>query len=126
MRCGLRDSIPNIGLLGVSLIGYKYWCLDKGDRAIPQVRRFLQKFPDPQSLAQANYSETVPFFEKLGLLRRTRWVIELAKQWLTDPPVPDVVRKKLYGGKVRFESEVAHLKGVGTYASDAWRTLLQG
>jgi methyl-CpG-binding domain protein 4 len=93
----------------------------KGDRAIPQARRFLQKFPDPQSLAQAKYNETVPFFEKLGLLRRAGWVIELAKQWLTDPPVPNVVRKKLYGGKVTFESEVAHLKGVGTYASDAWR-----
>jgi hypothetical protein len=35
--------------------------------------------------------------------------------------VPNIVRKKLYGGKVMFESEVAYLKGVKIYASNAWR-----
>ena len=68
-------------------------------------------FLDLECLAQSHYDETVPFFKNLRLLRRAQWVMDLAKQWLTAPPTPAVVRKKSYGGKIACQSEVAHLKG---------------
>ncbi|KIW32049.1 uncharacterized protein PV07_03624 [Cladophialophora immunda] len=93
----------------------------RGQRAIPAARRFLSQFPDPDHLARAKFEETVLFFKSLGLPYRAGWVIDLAKGWLSQPPKAGVVHQKLYQGKVTVESEVAHLKGIGRYASDAWR-----
>jgi hypothetical protein len=92
-----------------------------GERAIPAARRFLLHFPDADHLARAKYEETVLFFKSLGLLRRAAWVIDLAKGWLSQPPKAGVVYEKSYKGNVTVKSEVAHLKGIGRYASDAWR-----
>ncbi|OAG37685.1 hypothetical protein AYO21_08048 [Fonsecaea monophora] len=93
----------------------------RGERAIPAARRFFLQFPDPEHLARAKYDETVLFFRDLGLPRRAGWVIDLAKDWLSQPPKAGVTYQKSYNGKITVESEVAHLKGVGKYASDAWR-----
>jgi hypothetical protein len=52
--------------------------------------------------------------------RRAWWVVALAKAFLEDPPRPMVLRCKT-GDFDSHLSEVAHLPGVGEYASDAWR-----
>ena len=44
----------------------------------------------------------------------------MANQLITDPPVPKIMRQKSYQ-KAGYVSEVAHLKGIGNYGSDAWR-----
>ncbi|KPI36951.1 Methyl-CpG-binding domain protein 4 [Cyphellophora attinorum] len=93
----------------------------RGKHAIPAARRFLSQFPDPDGLARAEYKETVVFFESLGLPHRAQWVIDLANTWLLQPPKAGVVHRKCYKKEVTCESEVAHLTGVGQYASDAWR-----
>jgi hypothetical protein len=93
----------------------------RGTHAIPAAKRFLEQFPDPKGLAAAKYDETEQYFENLGLFRRAQWVIDLAKRWLLQPPKAGVFHAKKYNGNIQFVSEVAHLKGVGQYASDAWR-----
>ncbi|KFY31787.1 hypothetical protein V493_00795 [Pseudogymnoascus sp. VKM F-4281 (FW-2241)] len=93
----------------------------KGDRAIPAARRLLLQYPKPEILANASYDEIKIYFRDLGLLRRASWLIELSKKWLIDPPQAGKIRKKMWGGSIQAESEVAHLQGVGLYASDAWR-----
>ena len=50
-----------------------------------------------------------------------QWVIDLAKGWLSQPPKAGVVHRKSSNRKATVQSEVAHLKGIGRYASDAWR-----
>lgn len=55
------------------------------------------------------------------MFRRAAWVIDSAKSWLSQPPKAGVIHQKSHNGKVTVESEVAHLKGIGPYASDAWR-----
>lgn len=35
--------------------------------------------------------------------------------------IAGVIHQKSYNGKITVESEVAHLKGIARYASDAWR-----
>ena len=62
--------------------------------------------------------EITPYFSNLGLHRRAGWLIQLARQLLVDPPKPYILRKKGAGSVC---SEVAHLRGVDRYASDAWR-----
>lgn len=44
----------------------------------------------------------------------------MAKQLVLDPPRPYVKRQK-NGDNAGYASEVAHLKGIGNYGSDAWR-----
>jgi hypothetical protein len=61
------------------------------------------------------------YFRDLGLKRRAWWLIELARTWRENPPQPYQLYKEKRNGQVLFESEVAHLKGVGRYANDAWR-----
>jgi methyl-CpG-binding domain protein 4 len=93
----------------------------RGERAIPHARRFLQEYPEPLPLSKAAYKDIQPFFATLGLFRRASWLIDLAKEWLINPPTAGVIHKKSSRDGVVLESEVAHLKGVGKYASDAWR-----
>jgi len=44
----------------------------------------------------------------------------MAHQLLRDPPRPHILRQKTYRN-AGYACEVAHLAGVGPYASDAWR-----
>ena len=46
--------------------------------------------------------------------------MRLAQQFLDDPPRPGILRRKTYQN-AGYPSEVAHLPGIGDYASDAWR-----
>jgi hypothetical protein len=54
------------------------------------------------------------------LFRRAWWLVRLAAQLLDDPPTPHRLRSKSHDNTGPV-SEVAHLVGVGEYASDAWR-----
>ena len=72
-------------------------------------------------MSTATYQDIQPFFANLGLFRRANWLIDLAKEWLVNPPTAGVIHKKSSRDGVVLESEVAHFKGVGKYASDAWR-----
>ena len=83
-----------------------------------QAQELLQKYPTPERLADAHYREIQPFFKNLGFFRRADWLIELAKTWLVRPPQANKKFKKSRG---TFESEVAHLKGVGAFANNVWR-----
>ncbi|PMD13240.1 hypothetical protein NA56DRAFT_651933 [Hyaloscypha hepaticicola] len=58
----------------------------KGDRAIPVARRFLDQYPTPEELLTISNATIKVFFEYLGLSGRTAWLIELAKEWLKNPP----------------------------------------
>jgi methyl-CpG-binding domain protein 4 len=92
-------------------------------RAIPQARRCINAYPTPAELADASVDEIRPYFETLGLFRRAGWLIAMANQWLRQPPTAGVLHRKpayVQGGD-DLVSEVAHLTGVGRYASDAWR-----
>ncbi|KAL1969904.1 hypothetical protein VTN77DRAFT_7413 [Rasamsonia byssochlamydoides] len=91
-----------------------------GERAIPRARAFLKRFDTPNALAKAKYEEVFPYFKPLGLYRRVQWVIDLARTWCEDPPRPHRIHVKRYK-ETCIRSEVAHLKGVGNYANDAWR-----
>ncbi|KFY67381.1 hypothetical protein V496_01572 [Pseudogymnoascus sp. VKM F-4515 (FW-2607)] len=93
----------------------------KGERAIPAARRLLIQYPKPEILAKASYDDIKIYFQGLGLPRRARWIIELSKGWLIDPPQAEKIRTKVWKGSIQAQSEVAHLKGVGLYTSDAWR-----
>ena len=93
----------------------------RGEHAIPQARRFLKEYPDPELLSKASYEDIQPYFAKLGLFRRAKWFIDLAKKWLLNPPTAGVIHQKRSKHGQVLESEVAHLTGVGRYASDAWR-----
>jgi len=44
----------------------------------------------------------------------------MADQLLQDPPRPGIIRQKTYQN-AGYACEIAHLAGVGPYASDAWR-----
>lgn len=60
------------------------------------------------------------YFQPLGMHRRVWSVVNLARVFLEDPPVPVVLGCKV-GEFDSHSSEIAHLPGVGEYASDAWR-----
>jgi hypothetical protein len=90
-------------------------------RARPFLKAFLEHYPSPDSLRGADpkaIKET--YFNTLELFCRAWWLVSLADQLLDDPPLPHALRKKTYCN-ARPPSEVAHLSGVGEYASDAWR-----
>jgi hypothetical protein len=90
-------------------------------RARPFLEAFLEQYPSPDALRDANpkaIKET--YFKTLGLFSRAWWLVRLAAQLLDDPPLPHALRSKSYRN-AGPASEVAHLPGVGEYASDAWR-----
>jgi hypothetical protein len=82
---------------------------------------FLEEYPTPEDLRDADPRHIRrEYFASLGLKRRADWLVEMASQLIDDPPVPDVMRQKSYQG-AGYASEVAHLRGIGNYGSDAWR-----
>lgn len=90
------------------------------DRAARFIADFLQRYPNPQSIRDVPESDIRSYFNTLGLFRRASWIKNLAEQFVLDPPMPQIMRRKS-GKDAGYASEVAHLAGVGNYASDAWR-----
>lgn len=93
----------------------------KAVRARPHLEAFLEEYPSPEVLKDAEpISIRTRYFADLGLHRRAYWLVEMASQLGSQPPRPNEPRKKPYKG-AGYASEVAHLTGIGDYASDAWR-----
>lgn len=65
-----------------------------GDRAIPQLRRFLQAYPEPRPLSESSYEDIKPFFKNLSLFHRASWLIDFAKEWLIHPPTVEITYQK--------------------------------
>jgi adenine-specific DNA glycosylase len=83
------------------------------------LKAFLEYYPSPDSLRSADLEaikET--YFNRLGLFCRAQRLVSLANQLLDDPLFPYALRSKTYRNAGPL-SEVAHLTGVGEYASDA-------
>lgn len=74
--------------------------------------------PTMDSLASDKLSRV--FFRNLCLFRQANWLIALAKTWFVYPPQPNKQYTRLAGNFI-FKPEIAHLKGVGTFANEAWR-----
>ena len=93
----------------------------RGEIAEPYIVSFFKEYPTVESVRDADPQRLLQrFFRPLGMYRRAWWVVNLARTFLEDPPVPMVLRCKT-GDFDSHLSEVAHLPGVGEYASDAWR-----
>jgi methyl-CpG-binding domain protein 4 len=93
----------------------------RGEIAEPYIASFFEEYPTVESVRDADPRKILRhFFQPLGMHRRAWWVVDLARVFLEDPPMPMVLRCKT-GEFDSHLSEVAHLPGVGEYASDAWR-----
>jgi len=93
----------------------------RGEIAEPHIAAFFEQYPTIESVRDADPRKLLQhYFQPLGMHRRAWWVVALAKAFLEDPPRPMVLRCKT-GEFESHLSEVAHLPGVGEYASDAWR-----
>jgi hypothetical protein len=90
------------------------------DRAGPILAVFFQRYPNPRSLQAATVDDIKSYFKTLGLPGRATWIKTMAEQLLLDSPKPNRLRHKTYKN-AGYASEVAHLKGIGDYGSDAWR-----
>ncbi|KAL8688883.1 MAG: hypothetical protein Q9218_005313 [Villophora microphyllina] len=114
----------------------------RGAVAMPIFYTFITRFPDPSSLAAAEHSEVVTYFQNLGLQnQRAKKCIALAKAWLVHPPTKGKRWRRLHypmlgDGKAikgsdepiadetedpRIAWEIGHLPGIGAYGIDSWR-----
>lgn len=83
---------------------------------IPYYNRWLERFPDIQSLADAPLEEVLKFWAGLGYYRRVRMIHQAAKT---------VVEK--YGGKFpRTVEELLKLPGIGRYTAGAIASIAFG
>ncbi|WP_199794706.1 A/G-specific adenine glycosylase [Lentibacillus sp. Marseille-P4043] len=94
---------------------YKIWVSEimlqqtKVDTVIPYFHRFIEKYPTPQDLAEADEQDVLKTWEGLGYYSRARNL---------QNAVGEVVAK--YGGKVpENKAELGSLKGVGPYTRGA-------
>lgn len=79
------------------------------DQAMPYYNRFLERFSDVSSLAEADLDDVLKLWEGLGYYSRARNMHQAAKQ---------IVKK--HGGKFpETHGDVITLKGVGTYTAAA-------
>jgi len=86
------------------------------DTAIPYFLRFLERFPDPDSLAASSEEEVLEQWSGLGYYRRARLLRAGARE--------GVAR---HGGRIpRGEREVLSLPGVGRYTAGAIRSIAFG
>ncbi|KAL8817253.1 MAG: hypothetical protein Q9223_003876 [Gallowayella weberi] len=114
----------------------------RGSVAMPVFYSFKARFPDASSLAGADHTEVVSFFQNLGLQnQRAKKCIALAKTWLEHPPARGKRWRRLHYPKLgdgkdiksseeaiadetedpRVAWEVGHLPGIGAYGIDSWR-----
>ncbi len=79
------------------------------DQMIPYFEKFMQRFPDVQSLAAADYQEILKYWEGLGYYSRARNLHAAAK----------TIVEKLGGELPQTKEELEELKGFGPYISAA-------
>ncbi|GGD02351.1 adenine DNA glycosylase [Thalassobacillus devorans] len=94
---------------------YRVWVSEimlqqtKVDTVIPYFQRFIEKFPTPERLAEADEQEVLKAWEGLGYYSRARNLQNAIREVVSD-----------YGGKVPDEAdELGSLKGVGPYTKGA-------
>ena len=143
-------SSTRFGLVQESLASHPFHLLiaviflnkTRGAVAMPVFYTFIARFPDPASLAAAEQTVVVSYFQNLGLQnQRAKKCIALAKAWLEHPPVRGKRWRRLHypmlgNGKdiksseepiadeeedARMAWEVGHLPGIGAYGIDSWR-----
>ena len=79
------------------------------EQMIPYFEKFMQRFPDVQSLAAADYQEVLKYWEGLGYYSRARNLHAAAK----------TIDEKLRGELPQTKEELEELKGFGPYISAA-------
>jgi len=83
--------------------------------AIPYFRRFLERFPDPGSLAAAGEEEVLALWSGLGYYRRARLLREAAREVVAA------------GGEIpRRAAELEKLPGIGPYTAAAVASIAFG
>ncbi|GAB3804120.1 A/G-specific adenine glycosylase [Virgibacillus kimchii] len=94
---------------------YKIWVSEimlqqtKVDTVIPYFNRFIEKFPTPEALAEANEQDVLKAWEGLGYYSRARNLQNAVREVVSS-----------YGGKVpENEKELGELKGIGPYTKGA-------
>ncbi|MFG6120718.1 A/G-specific adenine glycosylase [Thalassobacillus sp. B23F22_16] len=94
---------------------YRVWVSEimlqqtKVDTVIPYFHRFIEKFPTPERLAEADEQEVLKAWEGLGYYSRARNLQNAIREVVSE-----------YGGKVPEEAdELGSLKGVGPYTKGA-------
>lgn len=111
----------------------------RGGVAIPVLYRVFERYPTVDALAAADFDELVAMIRCLGFQRsRARKCIAIARLWLESPPSKGIRYRRLHypekgdgrdvkpGETVddddpRVAWEMAHLPGLGAYATDSWR-----
>ena len=113
-----------------------------GRAAIPTLYQLLETYPTAEALASAPYEDILQIIAQLGLQNsRSSRLIDLGKVWTLDPPTKhrrhrtlnypkpgdgsDILPNEVAGPEDkdprRGAWEIAHLPGVGEYATDSWR-----
>lgn len=78
------------------------------------LREFLNTFPTPEHLCRANVGEIEVFFERIGLVKRSRWVREVVCKILEE-----------WNGEVPCDEEILReLPGIGRYLRNVLLTKL--
>lgn len=87
----------------------------KASQVVSTYLKFIEKYPDPVSLAHASIAEVENIIRPLGLKWRAKLLVQIG----------DILEKNDY--KVPTEREaLMHLPGVGTYISTAYLSLHRG
>ena len=104
------------------------WNQTSGRQARPIFLILVERYPDPESLAQASLEDLTTLLRPLGLHnQRARRCIALGRTWLEHPPTSAKrYRRKGYPLKPLATDpedgwEIAHLPGVGPYSLDSFR-----
>lgn len=79
------------------------------EQMLPYYTKFMQRFPDPQSLARADYQEVLKYWEGLGYYSRAKNLHEAAMK----------IVEAFNGELPRTKAELQELRGFGPYISAA-------
>lgn len=94
---------------------YKIWVSEiflqqtQVSRVIGFYEKFLEKYPDVQSLAKSNWNEFVPYFQGLGFYSRGRNMLKTAQ----------IIVSEFSGKFPENKADLMILPGVGEYTSSA-------
>lgn len=100
-----------------------------GTRARPFLVKLFEKYPNAEALSRADQEELAQEIRPLGLFNvRARRLIQLATQWLSQPPqTGQVSPRKGLAKKIGYpDTEISHLPGCGPYAMDSYRLFCTG
>ena len=140
-------TAPKFGLIQESLSTNLYallvatvlWNRTRGSQARPVFNKLIAKYPTPNDLAEASFTDLADLIRPIGLYNsRAARFIAFAKTWVEHPPCKTKRYRKLHypikgdgldvgKDEVLDEEddrpgwEVAHLPSLGPYAIDSYR-----